>query len=86
MSVSTKSYSIVRDNNMQTPKEEEWYNPRHAYLKTITEPLINTCPECNTEKLEHDTDHAQSYCPRCGLVIREPIHYVGLEKINYPSI
>ena len=86
MSVSTKSYSIVRDKHMQSPKkQDEWFNPRHAYLQKIVEPLTHTCPECNTVKLEHDTDHAQTYCPECGLVIKEPIKYVGLEKITYPE-
>ena len=86
MSVLTKSYSIVRDNHMQSPKKNlEWFNPRLHYITSITKPLPDTCPECNTHELEYDETHAQTYCITCGLIIREPIPYVGLERITYPT-
>lgn len=80
MSVLAKSYNIVSKDNM---KQHQWLNPRLYYLQKLVKPLPHLCPECQME-LEHDHQHAVTYCSKCGLVIREPIHYVSITHVTYP--
>ena len=75
MSVLANSYSIIRANEMTS------YNPRLSFIKSITEPIPQTCPECEHE-IEHVDD--QIICTHCGLVCYDNIEYVGLTWIDYP--
>lgn len=78
---TTKSYSILKENQMLSPQEKKWLNPRLYYLQSFIKPLPRICPECEHE-LTHDEE--EIFCNHCGLVVMSPIEYVGLEKIDYP--
>ena len=81
MSGTTKSYSILKDNHMLSPKDRKWLNPRLYYLQSFIKPLPSLCPECKHE-VYHDED--EIICTNCGLVVWGPIEYVGLTRIDYP--
>ena len=75
MSVLTKSYSIVRSNQMTL-------DSRLLYIKKITRANPTICPECE-HTVEPDVKD-EIICSHCGLVCSGPIDYVGLVKVDYP--
>lgn len=68
----------IEENKMRYKR----LDPRLYYLKKITRPLPNTCPECESEMLVDG--EAERYCENCGLVVTASIEYVAGVKIVLP--
>ena len=69
--------SIIEEEKMSMGR----FNPRIAYLKRITSPIPDTCPECDSPLEDHEYE---TICTHCGLVTSTTIEYVAGQKIILP--
>ena len=71
---------------MQSPKKEDdekWLNPRLFFIKSISKPLPQYCPECRG-LLDTTIDEDETICTNCGLVTSASIEYAAGIKIILP--
>ena len=82
-------YYLEHIGNQEIMSELRWKNPevyekvrRISYVLSFmnTEPIYS-CPECRSSL---ESDDAEVFCSRCGLVVTASIQYVAGEKIFLP--